>query len=141
MSWKNLRGSKLKNGIRHGYRSGLENLNARFLQEQGVPFEYETLKLKYLEPAQERTYTPDFKLPNGIIIETKGRFTTADRKKHLLIQQQHPELDIRFVFSNPSSSIYKGSPTTNAMWAEKHGFKWAARVIPKEWLKEKRKKP
>ena len=62
-----------------------------------------------------RTYTPDFELPNGIIIESKGRFVAADRKKHLLVQKQHPELDIRFVFSNSKAKISKGSKTTLCM--------------------------
>ena len=33
------------------------------------------------------TYTPDFVLPNGVIIETKGRFVAADRRKHLEIKK------------------------------------------------------
>ena len=44
------------------------------------------------------TYKPDWVLPNGIIIEGKGRFTSYDRAKHLLIKEQQPNLDIRFVF-------------------------------------------
>jgi hypothetical protein len=140
LAWKNLRGSKLQNGIEHGYRSGLENLNARFLTEQGVDFKYETIKIPFVEPSKKRTYTPDFLLPNGIFIETKGRFTTADRQKHLLIKEQYGDkYDIRFVFSSSSAPIYKGANTTCAMWAEKHGFKWASRSIPREWIKEKGK--
>ena len=42
-------------------------------------------------------------LYNGIIIETKGRFTAADRRKHLLVRKQHPHLDIRFVFENSNA--------------------------------------
>ena len=29
----------------------------------------------------------------------------ADRKKHLLIKEQHPELDIRFVFSRAGNKL------------------------------------
>ena len=75
-------------------------------------------------------------LPNGIIVETKGRFTPADRQKHLLVQKQFPELDIRFVFSNPNQKINKGSKTSYAMWCEKNGFLYAKGLIPKEWLME-----
>ena len=79
-------------------------------------------------------YTPDFVLPNGVIVECKGRLTVHDRTKHLMIKAQHPELDIRFVFqyNNP---ITKGSKTRYTDWAEKHGFLWAMKYIPKEWKK------
>lgn len=122
-------------GLKHGYRSGLEDKVSKQLQESGVSFEYETLKIQY-EVNETRRYTPDFILPNGIIIETKGRFVAADRKKHLLIQQQHPHLDIRFVFSNSRAKLSKGAKSTYAEWCEKHGFLYADKEIPQEWLNE-----
>mgnify|MGYP000960088950 FL=1 len=122
-------------GLKHGYRSGLEDKVSKQLQESGVSFEYETLKIQY-EVNETRRYTPDFILPNGIIIETKGRFVAADRKKHLLIQQQHSHLDIRFVFSNSRAKLSKGAKSTYAEWCEKHGFLYADKEIPQEWLHE-----
>ena len=122
-------------GLKHGYRSGLEDKVSKQLQESGVSFEYETLKIQY-EVNETRRYTPDFVLPNDIIIETKGRFVAADRKKHLLIQQQHPHLDIRFVFSNSRAKLSKGAKSTYAEWCEKHGFLYADKEIPQEWLSE-----
>ncbi len=86
-----------------------------------------------------RTYTPDFILNNGIIIETKGRFLTADRRKHLCIKKQHPKLDIRFVFTNSRSKLSKGAKSTYAEWCIKHGFRYYDRIIPEDWLKEKGK--
>ena len=124
-------------GIKHGYRSGLEDKISKQLQKSGVSFEYETLKIQY-EVNETRRYTPDFILPNGIIIETKGRFVAADRKKHLLIQQQHSELDIRFVFSNSRAKLSKGAKSTYGEWCEKHGFLYAKETIPFSWIKEKR---
>lgn len=118
------------------YRSGLEDSVAQQLKDAGIEVEYESIKIKFIQPAKVRTYTPDWVLPNGIIIETKGRFTSADRQKHLLIQEQHPDLDIRFVFSNPSAKINKASKTTYASWCEKHGFLYAKGLIPEEWLRE-----
>ena len=97
--------------------------------------EYETTKIKYVVPESLHTYTADFKLPNGIIVETKGRFVVADRKKHLLIQQQYPNLDIRFVFSNSKTKISKGSKTSYADWCIKNNFKYADKEIPQEWLR------
>lgn len=123
-------------GIAEGYRSGLEKINQEYMKSLGVKYGYESRKVPFVEPAKNRSYTPDFFLKNGIIIETKGRFLSSDRKKHLLVKEQHPKLEIRFVFSNGKSPIYKGSKTTNAKWAEKHGFKWAEKLIPESWMRE-----
>lgn len=122
-------------GTKYGFRSGLEEKVGAQLDRLGIKAEYETTKIKYLKPAKTSTYTPDFVLPNGIIVETKGRFLTADRQKHLLVKQQYPELDIRFVFSNSRSKISKQSKTTYADWCNKHGFSYADETIPEEWLK------
>lgn len=97
--------------------------------------EYESTTIRYEKPAKSSRYTPDFVLPNKIIIESKGRFLTADRQKHLLIKQQHPQLDIRFVFQRSANPIAKGSKTTYAAWCLKHGFLFADKRIPEEWLK------
>tara|TARA_R110002126_G_scaffold213495_2_gene359967 strand:- start:248 stop:595 length:348 start_codon:yes stop_codon:yes gene_type:complete len=97
------------------------------------------LKIEW-EELNYRTYTPDFLLPNGILIETKGRFTTEDRKKHLEIKKQHPALDIRLVFTNSKAKIRKGSKTTYGMWCDKHKFMYADKDVPQDWIEE-RKKP
>jgi hypothetical protein len=122
------------------YRSGLEERIAKQLEELDIDFQYETLKIKYVKPSQPSTYTPDFILPNKIIIETKGQFVTSDRKKHRLIREQFGnKYDIRFVFSNPNQRIGKKSRTTYAMWCERYGFKWAKGEIPKQWLQNGKK--
>lgn len=131
--------SSVDRGIAEGYRSGLEEQIAAQLQSLGVTVKFEELKLPYQKPSTSHKYTPDFELPNGIIIESKGRFVTADRKKHLLVKAQHPEKDIRFVFSNSRTRISKLSATTYGMWCEKNGFKYADKLIPEEWINEKRK--
>lgn len=118
-----------------GKRSGLESKVASQLDKAGVKYQYEKVKIKFEKPPKQTTYTPDFVLPNGVIIEVKGWFKTADRTKHLLIKYQHPELDIRFVFSNPNQRIGKKSKTTYAMWCEKNGFKYAKESVPEEWMK------
>lgn len=137
----------MKNGhdrYRHaralGYRSGLEVQVARQLEEAGVKFEYEAHVLRYTVPEKLAKYTPDFILPNGIVIETKGRFVTADRTKHRLIKEQHPALDIRLVFSNPNATIGKKSKTTYAAWCDRLGIPYAKVNIPEAWLKEKPRK-
>ena len=125
------------NAIKHGYRSGFEHKVADQLKEANTNFEYETTVIDYVKPETHHKYTVDFTLPNGILIETKWRWVLEDRKKHLLIKEQHPELDIRIVFQNPNGKIRKGSKTTYAEWCEKHGIQWANKEIPSEWMSEK----
>lgn len=116
-----------------GYRSGLEEQIAKQLEESQVDYEYEKERISY-----QRTcyYVPDFKLPNGIYIEAKGRFTSDDRGKLLKVKKQHPELDIRLVFSRSKSKISKESQTTYADWCKRWGFPYADKQIPEEWLSE-----
>jgi len=127
------------NALKHGYRSGLEHVVLDSLKSRKCSAQYECFKIEW-EDLNYRTYTPDFLLPNGIIIETKGRFLPDDRKKHLSIKKQHPDLDIRFVFSNSNSKLRKGAKTTYADWCTKNGFLYADKDVPQEWIDE-RKKP
>jgi len=125
------------NAIKHGYRSGLEEVLAEQLERAGLPVNYETMKVPFKRPEKPSTYTPDFVFCNGkLIIEGKGRFLTEDRQKQKLIKQQHPELDIRFVFSNSRARISKTSNTTYAKWCEDNGFQYADKRIPVEWIEE-----
>lgn len=124
---------------KQGYRSGLEIQVAAQIRAKGIKVLYEDpdSKIKFIQPAKNRTYTPDFILPNGIIIETKGRFVSDDRNKHAWIREQYGDtLDIRFVFSNSKAKLYKGSKTSYADWCVKHGFKFADKEIPEEWFDE-----
>lgn len=127
-------------GLKYGFRSGLEEKIAASLTSKGVGFTYEELTLPYVTPPKPHKYHPDFVLENGIIVESKGRFLTEDRQKHLLVKAQHPELDIRFVFSNSKTKINKRSTTTYGDWCEKNGFPYADKDIPDAWLKEPKKK-
>ena len=126
--------SKKAVAAKYGFRSGLEMEIDNALKEHGIDGEYEQHIIEYVKPETKHKYHPDFKLPNGIFVETKGRFLTDDRKKHLLIRTQSPELDIRFLFQNSKSKISKGSKTTYADWCIKYGFKFADKVIPADWL-------
>ena len=88
------------------------------MKEQRVKFKYEPFKIEW-EDLAYRTYTPDFVLFNGVIIETKGQFTASDRRKHLAIKKQHPKLDIRFVFENSRRKLRKGAKSTYGEWCER----------------------
>lgn len=135
---------------KQSYRSGLEKEIADQLKRNNVDYEYEPDwgKINYIIPAKKCRYTPDFyittKSGKQIIIEVKGIWVFADRLKHLLIKLANPELDIRFVFSNPKGKIRKGSKTTYADICEGKGkgmfkdvtWQYAAKRIPQKWLKE-----
>jgi hypothetical protein len=121
---------------KYGFKSGLEETISQQIESYGIKVEYETEKVPYIIPASNHTYSPDFKLPNGIRVETKGRFVAADRKKHLLVKEHNPHLDIRFVFSNSKNKISKKSKTTYGDWCEKNGYKYADKIIPIEWFLE-----
>jgi len=116
------------------FRSRFERNIAESIMTAGFVYKYEELRLKFIQPAKKRTYTLDFVLPNGIIVEVKGLWSREDRQKHLLIKRQYPNLDIRFIFSNPQNKLYKGSKTTYADFCCLHGILYAQKNIPLEWL-------
>ena len=121
----------------HKFRSGLEQKVADQLSALKINYEYETMRIIYQKPAKYSYYKPDFILPNGIIIEAKGQFLTADRKKHRLIKDQFgSKYDIRFLFSNSKTKIGNKSKTRYAMWCEKLGFKYCDLTIPQAWINE-----
>ena len=122
-------------GLTYGFRSGLEEVIAKQLEDEGIEPKFESIKLPF-EVHKIRTYTPDFPLTDSIIIETKGRFMTADRMKMLEVKKQYPHIDFRFVFSNSNNRISKISKTTYGKWCEQNGFKYADKVIPQEWIQE-----
>ncbi len=115
-------------------RSGLEDALVAQLEKSGVPFLYEPLWVPWTP--QPRKYRPDFVLWNGIVIEGKGYLDSEDKQKMRAVKKQHPDLDIRFVFSRAANRLNAKSQTTYAMWATKYGFPWAERTIPLSWLAE-----
>ena len=101
-----------------GFRSGLEQTIANQIKQARHKIRYEVMKIKWVD-FSIRSYTPDFVLDNGIILEVKGFWSTADRRKHAEIKTQHSHLDIRMVFENSKRKIRKGSKTSYADWCEK----------------------
>ncbi len=128
--------SSKSRGVLEGYRSGLEDKIGEQLSGLGLPVLFEVTKVRFTPPLKQRTYTPDFILPNGIIIETKGRFVTDDRQKHKAIKAEHPDLDVRFVFSRSRTKISKTSKTSYGDWCDKYGFTYADAFVPVEWTLE-----
>jgi len=121
-----------RDAVKQGFRSGFEQDVAGQLLSADCDFEYETLRVKY---TVDRSYKPDFILPNGVILEVKGRFTGADRSKHLSVKAQNPELDIRFVFMR-DNTLGPSSKTRYSEWCDKHGFQYCFVNIPGEWINE-----
>ena len=123
-------------------KSGLEEAVYNYLQKVKVLFTYEGMKIVYFQPAIKKTYTPDFPIQNSqLVIETKGAFNSADRKKMKTIKAQNPNLDIRFIFSNSKTKIGKKSKTTYAKWCELKGFKYhcvytTGKLLPDDWVIE-----
>ena len=122
-------------------KSGLEEVIYNYLKSNKVHFVYEGMKIKFELPTQKKSYTPDFPINDRFIVEAKGAFNSADRKKHKLIKEQHPELDIRFIFSNSKTKIGKKSLTTYGKWCDLFKFKYhciqsTKQPFPQEWLKE-----
>ena len=114
------------------FRSGLEERVADLLVDLGVKYEYESTKVDYVI---SHIYTPDFVLPNGVILECKGYWDAADRRKIKTVKQQHPELDLRMVFQAPYNTISKKSKTTYSKYCEKLGIPWTSfATIPITWL-------
>lgn len=127
------RGQKFRNGAKG---SRFENGVKIQLESQGV-FDADKHKTK-IPYTEEHKYIPDFILPNGIIIEAKGYFPSEDRTKMRAVKKTNPGLDIRIVFQNAKARLNKDSKTTYADWADKNGFVWSDRVVPVEWIYERK---
>ena len=114
------------------FRSGLEEQVAKLLEGLGVTYEYESTRVPY---TIQHHYSPDFILPNHVLLETKGYWDAKDRRKILAVKKDNPYLDLRMVFQSPYNKINKNSKTTYAKWCEKHDIPWTSyHNIPLEWL-------
>ena len=134
--------------VNAGFRSALEKGIADDLTSKGIPFTYEQETIIYVRPVRSgictdcgnksvgkrSVYTPDFRLPGAVFVESKGRFTGTDRAKLASVRSQHPDLDLRLLFAqdNWTTKLHK---QRYSEWATKHGFIWAVgKRIPDAWL-------
>ena len=136
-------------------RSKYETRVGQYLKDRNIQYAYECTSYEYDEPLRKnrarcaecgsthllRTgwYTPDFFLGGGgnIIIETKGRFTAADRRKMVAVKRDHPDLDIRLLFMR-NNKLTKRSHTTYTEWCDQHDYISAVGMPPDTWLEETR---
>lgn len=133
-----------RHGLTEGYRSGLELKLALEMREQGIEFQFETLKIKWTPLPIEHTYNPDFIITTNagktLIVESKGRFMPDDMQKHLAIKQQRPDIEVLFVFQNAQKWHRAAKTRSYAKWCEENGFRYCnfrdfSQVI-KEWINE-----
>jgi hypothetical protein len=115
------------------FRSKLEEHVYNTLLQRGVVHDYESTKIPYILSCN---YIPDFRIEaNGTFLEVKGFLDVDDRRKMRAVKDQNPDLDVRFVFQKPHK-LMPGAKSTNAQWAERHGFLWCPYTsIPDTWLK------
>jgi hypothetical protein len=118
------------------YRSRLEASVAKKAQASRISLEYEPFTVAFVQPAKKRKYNPDFVLANGILIEVKGRLTREDRVKMILVRDQNPQLDIRFVFKE-DGWLTKTKTTRYSEWCKNNNFKYAFERIPIQWTRER----
>ena len=139
--WHGAKNGKRAEAYKYGYKSGLELSVSEQIKNTEYPLNYETETLNYIVPERYAKYTPDFVFTkkNGTLmyIETKGRWTSADRLKMKHVLQSNPGIDIRLVFQSPTQKISKASKTTYEDYAKKLGILHVAKkTIPEEWLDE-----
>ena len=115
------------------YRSNFESVFANHLINKGLPIIYEEDNIKYIIPSSNHIYKPDFKIGNDIYIETKGIFSSNDRKKMIMVIQQHPKLRFIMVFQNWNLPINKGSKTTYKSWCLKNDIECYNKVLPADF--------
>lgn len=136
-------------------RSGFERSVAKHLKSRNIDFGYESITYEITVPVRSKNqycvdcngstimrdtiYTPDFFLPNGIVVEAKGRFMAKDRLIAKAMKEQHPEVDIRMLFMG-DNKISPSSKTRYRDWCERNDIKCAVSKtgkLPEEWYDEK----
>lgn len=124
------------------YRNKFESNTGAALEASGIEFTYESERLEYTVSGK---YIPDFIIQTKsgkIYVETKGNgrsFDGPSRRKLIAVKTQHPDIDLRIVFysnGNIGPRRKDGSRLTQGEWATKHGFIYAIREIPQDWLLE-----
>lgn len=120
-------------------RSKLELKFEDILKENKIEYGYEVTKIPYIVPESKHVYNVDFTTTNGIQWEVKGWLSDhTERQKYILVKQQHPEIDLRFVFDN-INKLCGGTKYTHKTWCEKQGFKYCSvrdTDTIQQWIKE-----
>ena len=100
--------------------------------------EYEEGKLEYQPPPPPPAkYIPDWTIERKdgttLVIETKGYFSPADRKKMLAVRASNPDITFVLVFQQ-NNKLYRAAKKRYSDWAEENGFDYSIDEIKEEWL-------
>lgn len=130
------------------YRSAFEERLAQQLEEAGVEFEYEKYTYTFDVPVgqrlvcdecggnsivREKRYTPDFFLPNGMVIEAKGKLLAEHRRVFEAFKLAFPEEDFRLIFMR-DNLLRKRGKHRYSDWARSAGIRYSIGRIDPEWL-------
>ena len=120
---------------KHRGRSGYEDKIMTFLETQGVKYQYESETVSYTVPETKKRYIPDFKV-GKVLIEGKGRWLAADRRKIKMVLQQNPGLNLKMLFMR-DDPIRKGSKTRYSDVCKKLGIDYEISPtgsVPRRWI-------
>lgn len=122
------------------YRSKFEANVAKEFKNHGIKFVYEPEVVHFIQPEKARKYTPDFRLTfkkgrGSILVETKGRLTSEDRKKLIWVREQNPKIKLVLLFMDSRKTLTKVSKTSYGDWCRKNDFEFYdfRFGLPKEW--------
>ena len=130
------------------FRSKFEYSVASDLWKRKIAFGYEVESFPFFlemyrgecrecgskDVVSSRSYTPDFFLPGGVVVEAKGKFTPKNRTRMLAFKESNPGVDIRMLFMR-NNWISSKKRSTYGDWCDKHGFPWSVGTVPKDWIK------
>lgn len=112
----------MKRSIRtRKYKSKLERDFAEHIKNRKLVAHYEVDTFKYERPSH---YTPDWKIREGLYLETKGEFAPAQRANMVAFKAQHPGIEIVMVFADADNLLHKKAKMTYAQWADKNGIRY-----------------
>jgi len=126
--------------------SGYEVRILSDLAGQGISYDYQPSPLSYstkhsrgyckacgsTEVFQDRSYTPDIKLPNGVYVESKGRLDPQGRVFLKAVVTCNPRVPLVFMFQRNNKF---GKDNSYSKFADSIGVPWIVGTkIPNEWL-------
>lgn len=103
------------------FKSKFEKSFHELLKSKHLDFPYEADVLGY---TLSLSYKPDWKVRDGLYLETKGKFDYIERRKLLAILRSNPGKEVRMVFQR-NNKISKKSKLTYGDWCDTYGIKWS----------------
>ena len=137
---------------RDPYRSMYEDNIASWMEANGIKFTYETYSYQYEAPVRKNRskcgecgsknlvfdgwYTPDFFVGSRLIVEAKGRFTAADRRKIKAARDSVPELKEKLVMMfMTDNKLNRSAKQRYSDWCKQEGIDYTIGTELKEdWI-------